>query len=550
MAEAAPRQAIVTGRKACTVVHGHAARLALLRGLDVLAAAVRPTLGPAGRSVMIERPFARPIVSRSGYAIAKHVHLDDPIADMGVRTLREVGWRTADEVGDGTTTAMVLAWAMAQAGIRAAGLGANPRDLQRGFDRACAAGIAALQGLSRPASPTQIAHVGALATHGDREIGTMLAEALGRVGAEGFILVEDGQGQGSALEIREGMHFDKGYVSSHFATDERRTLVEMDDPYILMHLARISDLGAVVPVLNAFATSGKPLLLIAEDVTGEALSTLVVNRIKADFKVAAVLAPGAGTWRKGMLEDIAIATGGQIVGDERGNKLEDLRPEMLGRAKRVRITRDATTIVEGAGDREEIALRARQLRAAIAREQHLSYDREQLQQRLARLVSGIAVIRVGGVTETELKERKERATDAVHAVRAAAAGGIVPGGGAALLMASKALDGLASESDDERAGIAIVRSAMRAPATQIADNAGADGRWAVARQLETTDPNHGFDAARERFGDLLEAGVIDATQVVCCALRNAVSAAARIVTSEAAIAPVEPESAGFQRVTR
>jgi chaperonin GroEL len=531
-------------RGARRVLYGHDARAALLRGMDVLADTVAATLGPAGRTVIIERPFAKPIISRNGHAIAKHVHLDEPMANMGVRALREVAWRTSDEVGDGTTTAMVLARAMVRDGIKATRFGLNPRHLQQGFDLACAAGIAALKELSRPAqSIEQLARVATLATNGDAELGAILGEAVGRVGSEGFVLVEAGHGRASELELREGMHLDKGFISARFATNDDETLVELDDPYILLHLGRIENLGAIVPVLNAFAKSGKPLLVIAEDVAGDALSTLVVNKLKAGFKVAAAYAPGFGERRGEMLEDVAIATGGRIVAVELGNRLENLRPDMLGRARRVRITQDATTIIEGAGRAEEIAFRARQLRAAIEREQHLSYDREQLQQRLARLVSGIALVRVGGATESEIGERKERAEAAVHAVRAASASGILPGGGAALVFASRALAALQPDHPEQRLAIDIVRRAMCAPARRIADNAGADGRWVVARLLDGQEPDLGFDAGTGRICDLRAAGIVDPTEVVCCAFRNAISAAARIVLSEAAVAPVEPESA-------
>jgi chaperonin GroEL len=491
--------------------------------------------------VLVERPFATPVISRSGYTIAKQLELDQPMTNMGVQALREVAWRTSNEVGDGTTTAMVLTRAMVQDVVRAAMSGLNPRHLQRGFDLACEAAIEALRHLSQPADSIELlASVATLATNGDSELGAILGEAVGRVGAEGFVLVEAGHGRDSELEVRDGMHLDKGYVSARFVTNGDG-LVELEDPYILMHLGKISDLGEIVPVLNSFAKSGKPLLLIAEDVTGEALTTLVVNKQKAGFKVAAAHAPGFGERRKDMLEDIAIATGGEIIATEIGNSLANLRPEMLGRAKRVRVTQDATTIIDGAGEPEAVALRAHQLRTEIRREQHLSYDREQLQQRLARLVSGIAVVRVGGSTESEIALRKERADDAVHAARAARASGIVPGGGAALVSASRALADLAPEHHEQRVAIDIVRRAMCAPARRIADNAGVDGHWTVARQLD--QPGPGFDAASGRFCDLAEAGIVDPTEVVCAALRNAISTAARIVLSEAAVAPVETGSA-------
>ena len=531
-------------RGARRVLYGQEARAALLRGMNILADTVAVTLGPAGRSVIIERPFASPIISHTGHAIAKHIHLDDPMANMGVRALREVAWRTSDEVGDGTTTAMVLARAMVRDGIRATMFGIEPRHLQQGFDLACASGIAALRQLSQPAqSIEQLAGVATLATNGDAELAAILSEAAMRVGAEGFVLVEAGHGRASELEVREGMHLDKGFISARFATNDDQTLVELEDPYILLHLGRIEELGAIVPVLNAFAKSGKSLLLIAEDVTGDALSTLVINKLKAGFKVAAAYAPGFGERRKEMLEDVAIATGGQAVAAELGNRLESLRPEMLGRAKRVRISQDATTIIEGAGKAEDVAFRARQLRAAIEREKYLSYDREQLQQRLARLVSGIALVRVGGATETEVAERKERAGVAVHAVRAARASGILPGGGAALIFASRALAALEPDQPEQRAAIDIVRRALAAPARRIADNAGADGPWVVARLLHGQEPDLGFDAETGRFCDLTRAGIVDPSEVVCAAFRNAVSTAARIVLSEAAVAPVEAEPA-------
>jgi chaperonin GroEL len=488
--------------------------------------------------VLIERPFAAPLLSGNGYAIAKEVELADPLADLGARALREVAWRTSDAVGDGTTTAMLLTRALLAEGVRASVLGLAPRGLQRGLERAVEAALAELERCSRAQpSAAQLAGIATLAATGDGEVGALVADAAARVGNEGVILVEEGRGLASELEVRDGLHYDQGYVSAHFVTDEKRMVVELEAPYILLHPAPVADLGAIVPVLNAFAKADRPLLLIAQDVTGEALATLVVNKRRAGFKVAAAHAPGAGERRRAMLEDLAIATGGALIAAELGTRLQDLRPEMLGRAKRVLVTREATTIVDGAGRPDTVTARCGELRRAIEREKYLSYDREQLQQRLARLVSGIAVVQVGGATETALKERKERAEAAVNAVRAAIAGGIVPGGGAALVHASKALGGLAAEDVAERAAIGFVRRALCAPARQIAANAGVDGGLAVARLLEQDDPNFGYDAATGKYGDLVAAGIVDPTRVVATALRNAVSTAAGIIATEAAGAP-------------
>jgi chaperonin GroEL len=519
------------------VIFGNEARLALLRGAELLADVAGRTLGPAGRTVLIDRRFGAPVTSRSGYGIAKLIDIPDRLENLGVQALREVAWRTSDAVGDGTTTAMVLTHALLKDGVRAASSGLNPRELQRGIERAVAAVCDELETRSRPVRPRdQLARIAAHAAGGDPEIGAVLAEATARVGPEGVILVEGGHALACELEVRLGMHYDKGFVSSRFVTDEERMRVELEDPYILMQQTRITGLDAIVPALNAFAKADKPLLFVAEDVVGQALATLVVNKIRAGFKVAAAYAPGIGAWRRPMLEDVAIATGGLVVSDEFGNRLADLRPEMLGRAKRVLITEHATTIIEGAGDPALIDLRRRELRVAIEHENHLSYDREQLQQRLARLTSGIAVIKIGGATESAIAERKERATGAASAVRAAAAGGVVTGGGAALVHAGKVLRELARESLEERAAINAVGRAVLAPARRIADNAGADGRSVVARLLEDDDPDFGFDAARRSFGNLHDTGVVDATRVVCAALRNAASTATRLLISEAAVA--------------
>jgi chaperonin GroEL len=528
----------MTKRTSKRMMFGDEARRAILRGAGLLADVAGRTLGPAGGTVLIDRRFAAPITSRSGYEIAKLIDVPDRLENLGVQALREVAWRTADAVGDGTTTAMVLTRALLAEGVRAASSGLNPRALQRGIERAVAAVCDELEAGSRPApAPPQLARIASHAAGGDPEIGALLAEATGRVGPEGVILVESGHALACELEVRLGMHYDKGFVSPRFVTDEQRMRVELENPYILMQLTRIADLDAIVPALNAFAKADKPLLFIAEDVAGQALATLVVNKVRAGFKVAAAYAPGVGAWRRPMLEDVAIATGGLVVSDESGNRLADLRPEMLGRAGRVLITEHATTIIEGAGDPALVDLRRRELRVAIEREKHLSYDREQLQQRLARLTGGIAVIRVGGATESAIGERKERATGAASAVRAAAAGGVVAGGGAALVHAGKVLQALARESLDERAAINAVARAVLAPARRIAENAGADGRFVVARLLQEDDPDFGFDAARRSFGNMHDAGVLDATRVVCAALRHAAATATRLVTSEAAIAP-------------
>lgn len=525
-------------RQGRCLAFGDEAQAAILRGAGMVARTVATTLGPAGRAVLIGRAHAAPLLSRQGHAIAKTIELSDPLANLGARALREVAWRMDDELGDGTTTAIVLTHALLREGVRAARVELNPRAFQAGMELAVATALRALEGGARPAAgERELAQIATHASGGDARLGTLLAEAAERVGAEGVVLVEAGEGLASELEVREGMHYDQGYVSSHFTTDEAASRVELPDPYLLLCLTPITTLGAIVPALNAFASAEKPLVIIAPDVSGEALSTLVVNRLRANFQVAAAHAPGAGACRRPMLEDVAIATGGEIVGDERGHTLDDLRPRMLGRAGRVLITRDATTIERGAGDPQAIEQRRRELRAAIAREVYLSYDREQLQKRLARLAGGVGVVKVGGVTESELASGRERASGAARAVRAAATGGILPGGGAALAHASNALAALPAEGLAQRAAVAAVRRALLAPARQIAANLGLDGGAVVARLLASDDGAFGFDAATSRHGDLLEAGVVDAAPVVCAALRNAASTAARLLGTEAAIAP-------------
>jgi chaperonin GroEL len=525
---------MMAGRR---VIFGAAARRALLRGAGLLAEAAGRTLGPAGRTVLLDRPFAAPIVSRNGYGIAQQIDLPDRLENLGVQALREVAWRTSDAVGDGTATAMVLTRALLAEGVRTMAAGLAPRALHRGMARAVATVATALETHARPAgAPEQLARLAAHAAGGDPEIGELLAEASARVGPEGVILVEGGRALACELEVRLGMHYDKGYISAHFVTDEARMRVDLEAPYILVQETRIAELDAIVPVLNAFARADRTLLFIAEDVVGQALATLVVNKVKAGFKVAAAYAPGFGAWRRPMLEDIAIATGGLVVSDTLGNRLADLRPEMLGRAKRVLLTEHATTIIEGAGDPALLEFRRRELRTAIEREKYLSYDREQLQQRLARLTGGIAVVKVGGATASAIEERKERASGAARALRAAAAGGVVAGGGAALVHASKALHELADDSLEQRAARNAVGRALLAPARRIAANAGADACHVIARLLAEDDPGFGFDAARRRFGDLHATGIVDATRIVSEALRNAASTATQLLMSEAAIA--------------
>jgi chaperonin GroEL len=512
------------------------ARERMLRGIDTLANAVKVTLGPKGRNVVIEKSFGAPRITKDGVTVAKEVELKDKFENMGAQMLREVANKQNDKAGDGTTTATVLAQAIVREGAKAVGAGMNPMDVKRGIDMAVKAVVADIEAHAKKVSAnSEIAQVATISANGDEEVGRILAEAMEKVGNEGVITVEEAKSLATELETVEGMQFDRGYLSPYFVTNAEKLKVELDDPFILIHEKKLSNLQALIPLLEQVVQSGRPLLIIAEDVEGEALATLVVNKLRGGLKVAAVKAPGFGDRRKAMLEDIAILTAGNVVSEELGTKLENVTIGMLGRAKKVIIDKDNTTIVDGAGARSEIDARVAQIRAQIETTTS-DYDREKLQERVAKLAGGVAVIRVGGATEIEVKEKKDRVDDALHATRAAVEEGILPGGGIALLRATQTLSGLTPANDDQQSGIDIVRRALRAPTRQIADNAGEDGSYIVGKLLESEDYNWGFNAATGTYEDLVKAGVIDPAKVVRTALQDAASVASLLITTEALIA--------------
>ena len=512
------------------------ARDRMLRGVDILANAVKVTLGPKGRNVVLDKSFGAPRVTKDGVTVAKEIELGDKFENMGAQMVREVASKTSDLAGDGTTTATVLAQAIVREGAKAVAAGMNPMDLKRGIDRAVEAVVKDIEKRSKKVSTNdEIAQVGTISANNDGEIGKMIAEAMQKVGNEGVITVEEAKSLETELDVVEGMQFDRGYVSPYFITNAEKMVAELDEPYILLNEKKLSSLQSLLPLLESVVQSGKPLLIVAEDVEGEALATLVVNKLRGGLKVAAVKAPGFGDRRKAMLEDIAVLTGGQMISEDLGIKLENVTLDMLGRAKRVRIEKENTTVIDGSGKSEDIQGRIAQIRQQIE-ETTSDYDREKLQERLAKLAGGVAVIRVGGATEVEVKERKDRVDDATHATRAAVEEGIVPGGGVALLYAAKALDGLTPENSDQRVGIDIVRRALQSPVRQVAENAGSEGSVVVGKLLDSTDPNYGFDAQSGEFVDMVKAGIIDPTKVVRLALQNAASVAGLLVTTEAMIA--------------
>jgi chaperonin GroEL len=508
----------------------------MLRGVDILANAVKVTLGPKGRNVVIEKSFGAPRITKDGVTVAKEIELEDKFENMGAQMLREVASKTADLAGDGTTTATVLAQAIVREGAKSVAAGANPMDLKRGIDLAVQAVVDELKKKSKKVtSNDEIAQVGTISANGDKEIGDKIAEAMKRVGNEGVITVEESKSLETELDVVEGMQFDRGYLSPYFITNADKMIAELDSPYILIHEKKLSGLQAMLPVLEAVVQTGKPLLIIAEDVEGEALATLVVNKLRGGLKVAAVKAPGFGDRRKAMLEDIAILTGGTVISEDLGIKLETVTLDMLGRAKRVTIDKENTTVVDGAGKKADIDARVKQIKAQIE-ETTSDYDREKLQERLAKLAGGVAVIKVGGATEVEVKERKDRVDDALHATRAAVEEGIVPGGGVALLRSIKALDSLESSNEDQKVGITIVRRALQSPARQIFTNAGEDGSVVAGKILENSKYNFGFNAQSGEYVDLVAAGVIDPAKVVRCALQDAASVAGLLITTEAMVA--------------
>ncbi|MXO75749.1 chaperonin GroEL [Altererythrobacter aerius] len=512
------------------------ARDRMLRGVDTLANAVKVTLGPKGRNVVIEKSFGAPRITKDGVTVAKEIELKDKFENMGAQMLREVASKQNDKAGDGTTTATVLAQAIVREGAKAVAAGMNPMDLKRGIDLAVGTVVKDLESHAKKVSAnSEIAQVATISANGDETVGRILAEAMEKVGNEGVITVEEAKSLETELETVEGMQFDRGYLSPYFVTNAEKLKVELEDPYILIHEKKLSNLQAMIPLLEQVVQSGKPLLIIAEDVEGEALATLVVNKLRGGLKVAAVKAPGFGDRRKAMLEDIAILTAGNVVSEELGTKLENVTIGMLGRAKKVIIDKDNTTIVDGAGNRADIDARVSQIRAQIETTTS-DYDREKLQERVAKLAGGVAVIRVGGATEVEVKERKDRVDDALHATRAAVEEGILPGGGIALLRALKSLEGLKAANDDQQSGIDIVRRALRVPARQIAENAGEDGAYIVGKLLEGDDYNHGFNAATGEYEDLVKSGVIDPAKVVRTALQDAASVASLLITTEALVA--------------
>ncbi|KAA5803520.1 chaperonin GroEL [Alkalicaulis satelles] len=518
------------------VKFGASARERMLKGVDILADAVKVTLGPKGRNVVIEKSFGAPRTTKDGVSVAKEIELEDKFENMGAQMVREVASRTNDEAGDGTTTATVLAQAIIREGMKSVAAGMNPMDLKRGIDKAVLKVVDTIKGMSTPIKgSSEIAQVGTISANGESSIGDMIARAMEKVGNEGVITVEEAKSLETELEVVEGMQFDRGYLSPYFITDADKMRAELDDPYILLFEKKLSSLQAMLPVLEAVVQSSRPLLIIAEDVEGEALATLVVNKLRGGLKIAAVKAPGFGDRRKAMLEDIAVLTGGQVISEDLGIKLENVTLDMLGTAKKVSITKDDTTIVDGAGEKSAIEGRVSQIRRQIE-DTTSDYDREKLQERLAKLAGGVAVIKVGGASEIEVKERKDRVDDALNATRAAVEEGIVPGGGVALLKASKALEGLTGENEDQNQGIHIVVRALQAPIRQIAENAGVEGSIVVGKVLESKDVNFGYNAQTEVYEDLVASGVIDPAKVVRTALQDAASVAALMITTEAAVA--------------
>ncbi len=515
---------------------GGDARQRMLRGVDILADAVKVTLGPKGRNVVLDKSFGAPRITKDGVTVAKEIELGDKFENMGAQMVREVASKTSDVAGDGTTTATVLAQAIVREGIKAVAGGMNPMDLKRGIDKAVTAVVDELKKHSRKiTTPAETAQVGSVAANGDLEVGKMISEAMQKVGNEGVITVEEAKSIETELDVVEGMQFDRGYVSPYFVTNAEKMTAELDQPYILIHEKKLSGLQPMLPLLESVVQSGKPLLIVAEDVEGEALATLVVNKLRGGLKVAAVKAPGFGDRRKAMLEDIAILTGGQVISEDLGIKLENVTLNMLGKAKRVLVEKENTTVVEGSGKKEDIKGRCSQIRAQIE-ETTSDYDREKLQERLAKLAGGVAVIRVGGGSEVEVKERKDRVDDALHATRAAVEEGIVPGGGVALARASLILAKLKGENDDQHFGVEIVRKAIQTPLRQIAENAGEDGAVISGKVLDNQEYNWGFDAQSGQFKDLVKAGIIDPTKVVRTALQDASSVAGLLVTTEAMVA--------------
>ncbi len=519
------------------------ARERMLKGVDILADAVKVTLGPKGRNVVLDKSFGAPRITKDGVTVAKEIELSDKFENMGAQMVREVASRTNDEAGDGTTAATVLAQAIVREGLKSVAAGMNPMDLKRGVDAAVASVVNEIKDMSRPVSGSdEIAQVGTIASNGDANIGEQIADAMQKVGNEGVITVEEAKGMDTETEVVEGMQFDRGYLSPYFITNADKMVAELEDVYILLYEKKLSSLQSMVPLLETVIQTGKPLLIIAEDVEGEALATLVVNKLRGGLKIAAVKAPGFGDRRKAMLQDIGILTGGQVISEDLGMKLENVGIDMLGAAKKILVTKDDTTIVEGAGEKGEIEARVAQIRQQIE-EATSDYDREKLQERLAKLAGGVAVIRVGGVTEVEVKERKDMVDDALNATRAAVQEGVVPGGGVALLRASKRLEDLSVENEDQEAGVKIVRRALQAPIRQIAENAGLDGAVVASKVLEVDAPYFGFDAQEERYGDLMSWGIIDPAKVVRIALEDAASVAGLLITTEAMVAD-KPEPAG------
>ncbi|WP_430513244.1 chaperonin GroEL [Pannonibacter phragmitetus] len=525
------------------VKFGADAREKMLRGVDILANAVKVTLGPKGRNVVLDKAFGAPRITKDGVSVAKEIELEDKFENMGAQMVREVASKTNDIAGDGTTTATVLAQSIVKEGAKAVAAGMNPMDLKRGIDMAAAEAVKHLVASSKKITTSEeVAQVGTISANGDVQVGKDIAEAMQRVGNEGVITVEEAKSLETELEVVEGMQFDRGYLSPYFVTNAEKMLAELEKPYILLHEKKLSNLQAMLPVLEAVVQSGKPLLIIAEDVEGEALATLVVNKLRGGLKIAAVKAPGFGDRRKAMLEDIAILTGGTVISEDLGIKLESVTLDMLGRAEKVSISKENTTIVDGAGSKDDIAGRVAQIKAQIE-ETTSDYDREKLQERLAKLAGGVAVIRVGGATEIEVKEKKDRVDDALNATRAAVEEGIVPGGGTALLRSKAAVEKLSSDNADIQAGIKIVLRALESPIRQIVENAGVEGSIVVGKILENKDVTFGFDAQSETYVNMIEAGIIDPTKVVRTALQDAASVAGLLITTGAMVAELPKKEA-------